>query len=63
MRDLTLHEKISIKGKLVRKGYVNPRLTMAEAMFIWPRCYGTSIRDYHLVPDNNTKRRTSLLKP
>ena len=56
MRNLTLDEKISIKGKLVRKGVTGiPALTMENAVFYWNRCYGTSLSRYYLVSDFNTK--------
>ncbi|MCK5021462.1 MAG: hypothetical protein KAS32_30905 [Candidatus Peribacteraceae bacterium] len=41
MRDLTLDEKISIKGLLTKKGLHGlARLTMKEALHLWYQCYG-----------------------
>lgn len=42
-KELTLDEKISIKGKLARKGLCLPKLTMDEAIHFWNICYGSSI--------------------
>ena len=50
-RKLTLNEKISIKGKLARKGLCLPKLTMSAAVFYWYRCYGTSIKYYYLYKE------------
>jgi len=58
MRDLTLDEKITIKGKLRKKGVVIPKLTMAEALFLWKICYGFSIAFYYKVSDKIINRRT-----
>lgn len=51
MRQLTLNEKISIKGVLVRYGLSREsllRLDMESAIWFWSRCTGTSISKYHL---------------
>lgn len=48
MRALTLDEKISIKGKLARKGLRLPELTMEQALFFWNICYGRSIKYFYL---------------
>jgi hypothetical protein len=46
-RILTLDEKISIKGKLARKGLCLPKLTLDEAVHFWTICYGTSVAYYY----------------
>jgi len=46
-KELTLDEKISIKGKLARKGLCLPKLTMEHAVFLWNICYGSSIKYYY----------------
>lgn len=49
MRALSLDEKITIKGKLARKGLHLPELTMEDALFYWSRCFGyKSIKYYYL---------------
>jgi hypothetical protein len=58
MRDLTLDEKITIKGKLSKKGVIVPKLTMATAVFLWGACYGFSIAFYYKVSDKIINRRT-----
>jgi hypothetical protein len=63
MRSLTLNEKISIKGKLARKGIILPKLTMEQAVFLWERCYGISIKYYYLLKDINTTRKPSRPRP
>ena len=40
MRDLTLNEKISIKGLFHHQGASRPKLTMQEALHLWPRLFG-----------------------
>lgn len=35
MRQLTLHEKINLKGLFVTKGLVLPRLDMPNALHFW----------------------------
>ena len=62
MRELTLDEKISIKAKLARKGFILPKLTMEQAVTLWRRCYGTSIKYYYLLKDVNTSRKPSPRK-
>lgn len=51
MRQLSLDEKISIKGKLARKS-VPPsflaRLAMKDALWFFYRCYGCSVANWHL---------------
>ena len=51
MRQLTLDEKISIKGKLERFRIL-PRtmvtLDMGSALFLWNRCHRRSIARWHL---------------
>jgi hypothetical protein len=48
MRELTLHEKITIKGILKRYGVQDlNKLTMKEAAFIFTRCTGKSIAHYY----------------
>jgi len=51
MRNLTLDEKITIKGKLAKKGLILPRLDTAAVVFYWYRCYGTSIIHYYKIRD------------
>ena len=51
MRQLSLNEKISIKGKLERFG-IPPKtmvaLDMGSALFLWNRCHRHSIAYWHL---------------
>jgi hypothetical protein len=51
MRNLTLDEKITLKGKLAKKGLILPRLNTAAVVFYWYRCYGTSIIHYYKIRD------------
>jgi len=46
MRDLTLNEKISIKGELAKHGLFLPLLTMRDALHFWRMCFGRSIAQY-----------------
>ena len=46
MRQLTLNEKITIKGKLAFYGLILPRLDMAELIRRWYKITGTSISKY-----------------
>ena len=56
MRELTLDEKISIKGKLARKGLTRlPRLDMKQAVLFWNICYYSSIKYFYLIPDKIRK--------
>ena len=48
MRNLTLNEKISIKGKLEQKGFNLPKLTMEDAVRFYSMCYGTSVKYYYV---------------
>lgn len=51
MRLLSLDEKISIKGRLAKKGVLASylaRLTMKEALWFFYRCYGCSVANWHL---------------
>jgi hypothetical protein len=51
MRDLTLQEKITIKGILSRYGVpvdILVRLTMGDAVWFFGRCTGRSVADYSL---------------
>lgn len=48
MRELTLHEKISIKGVFKYKGATIPKLNMQEAVFLWYRFCGTPISRFFL---------------
>lgn len=52
MRNLSLDEKISIKGRLVTKGVlpaILARLTMANAVPLYWHCFGTPVA-YHATP-------------
>ena len=50
MRDLTLHEKISIKGRLCEKTGISAthlvRLDMSHAVFLWRQCFFAPISYY-----------------
>ena len=59
MRQLTLNEKISIKGLLQAKGVNIPKLTMKEALFFWRQLYGISISKWFKV----TYRKRTCVKP
>lgn len=51
MRQLSLDEKISIKGKLARKGVLPSFLvvlTTKDAVWFFYRCFGISIANWHL---------------
>jgi len=48
MRQLTLNEKISIKGVFETKGLSLPMLDMRHAVFLWSRLCGTSISRFYL---------------
>lgn len=51
MRQLSLDEKISIKGKLDRKGVLPSclsRLTTKDAVWFFYRCFGVSVANWHL---------------
>lgn len=51
MRKLTLDEKISIKGRLARKGFFQlPRLDMKAAVHYWYMVYGCAISQWHRIP-------------
>lgn len=43
MRQLTLDEKISLRGLFARKGFKVPKLDMRSALLFWRMCYGCSI--------------------
>lgn len=43
MRQLTLNEKITIKGKLAQKGLCIPKLTIEDAVYFWNKLYGNPI--------------------
>ena len=49
MRQLTLDEKISLKGLFARKGIKIPRLTMRHALILWKACYGSSIANWFKI--------------
>ena len=49
MRPLTLHEKITIKGLLLRHGLALPALTMADALHYWRMVYGRSIAEHFKI--------------
>lgn len=52
MRELTLNEKITLKGKLeIRVIGPLPRLDMRDALHFWSYCLGTSIAEYAKVRD------------
>lgn len=51
MRNLTLNEKIGIKGVLSKYDIQQPRLArldMADALFLWGICCGKSISLYYM---------------
>jgi len=51
MRRLTLHEKISLKGKFEAKGLKLPTLDMKNAVHFWAMCYGyRPISRWYVVP-------------
>ncbi len=52
MRNLTLDEKISMKGLFSRKGIVKPELTMEDTLFYWGICFGKVITKW-----NNERRK------
>lgn len=57
MRELTLNEKINIKGKLDRKlNFSLPKLNMADALYFWSYCYGYfPIGEYYKIPNKVRK--------
>ncbi len=56
MRNLTLDEKISLKGLLARKGFRLAGLDMEIALFLYNRCYGDSILYWYKKTLNRKKR-------
>lgn len=62
MRSLSLHEKISIKGKLASRGVnssVLARLTMPTAVDLFWRCFGKPAA-MHSTPTNWRKSLRSI---
>lgn len=64
MRELTLHEKISIKGLLKKHVacHIAP-LTMENAVYLFPRMFGRSVADWirFAPPKRSTRLHPSLL--
>jgi len=48
MNQLTLDQKISLKGVFARKGIILPRLDMQQAVFLWRHCCGHDITAWPL---------------
>jgi hypothetical protein len=61
MRDLTLHEKISIKGLLAARGwrpltFPLAQVDMKHALYCFPRFTGKSIADWHKYTIKGAKK-------
>ena len=59
MRKLSLHEKITLKGKFAKKKLSLPKLNMKEALHFWYMCFGTPIAQYAKVPNKIIKRKNN----
>lgn len=56
MRNLTLNEKITIKGKFEKKGIYLPKLNMRSAVHFWYMCFAGPICEYAKISNATAKR-------
>lgn len=57
MRQLTLHEKISLKGLFAKKGLILPKLDMPNALHFWKCVNGYFPISRYAIYIVNTKSR------
>lgn len=63
MRELTLDEKISLKGVFAFKGLSLPRLTMTQALWLWPVACGYNILRWPLFRNHADLVRSTTSDP